>query len=52
MKLVKFPALYYTFDKLSGQAAQLDLRCEARVLNDLNGLNALNCFRAGRPTSG
>jgi hypothetical protein len=39
VKLVKFRVLYYTFDKLCGQAAQLDLRGEARVLN------ALNCFR-------
>jgi hypothetical protein len=43
MKLVKFPALYYTFDKFCGQAAHLDLRGEAPVLNALNGLN---CFRA------
>jgi|GEM_PF-3301396 hypothetical protein len=46
MKLVNFPILYYTFEKLCWQAAQIDLRGEARVLNDLNGLNALNCFRA------
>jgi hypothetical protein len=46
MKLVKFPALYYTSEKLCWQAAQLDLGGEAPVLNALNGLNDFNGFRA------
>jgi tripartite-type tricarboxylate transporter receptor subunit TctC len=30
------------------RAVQNGLRCEARVLNDLNGLDVLNCFRVAR----
>ena len=33
------------------RAVQNGLRCEARALNDLNGLDVLNCFRVARRSS-
>src|SRR5882724_1929503 len=44
-------ALTRSVEKLVWQAGQKGLQCEAGALNDLNGLNVLNCFRVARRSS-